>query len=215
MKIKDMPFFTRPGYRLKKGDSLSDAEYLAIILDRGNSRDNAIDVSNSLLKEFNFHEMKNLSFSEINFILKDEVKTMKIISILRLHEKISMLENKGFKRFIRSPLDVYNMFYSEIRSLKKEHLYALLLDSKSKVIRKVLISVGTLNNTLIHPREIFREAIKNSANSLILVHNHPSGDSTPSEDDIKITKRIKECGEMMDIKVLDHVIIGENFDSVI
>jgi DNA repair protein RadC len=96
-----------------------------------------------------------------------------------------------------------------LKDKKKEHFYALLLDSKNKIIKKDLVSVGTLDNSLVHPREVFKEAIKNSAAGVILVHNHPSGDPEPSENDVEITQKIAKAGNILNIKVLDHVIIAE------
>ncbi|MBI2667891.1 JAB domain-containing protein, partial [Candidatus Woesearchaeota archaeon] len=108
---------------------------------------------------------------------------------------------------------VYNMFKDELRNYKKEVLKAVLLDTKNKVISVKEISVGTLNSSLIHPREVFKEAIKESANSIILVHNHPSGDCSPSKEDIKVTKDLIRVSKILDIKLLDHVIIGKKYWS--
>ncbi|MBU4492875.1 MAG: DNA repair protein RadC, partial [Nanoarchaeota archaeon] len=105
-------------------------------------------------------------------------------------------------------VDFYDI--ERMKGLKREHLIAVFLDSKNKIINDKVISIGTLNSSLVHPREVFKEAIKNSANAIILVHNHPSGDCGPSSEDIEITDRVKEAGEMVGIKLLDHVVVGKD-----
>ena len=123
-------------------------------------------------------------------------------------------KRNGFKPTIESAEDVYNYFVDFLKDKKKEHFYALLLDSKNRIIKEELISVGTLNASLIHPREVFKAAIVNSANSIILVHNHPSGDCEASLEDQDFTEKIFQTGELLKIKILDHVIIGKgNYHS--
>jgi len=121
-----------------------------------------------------------------------------------------VLLDKGYKVKIRNAEDVYNYFKDELEVKNKEHFYALFLDTKNKIIGEELISIGTLNSSLIHPREVFNPAIKTSCNSIILVHNHPSGDCKPSKEDVEITKIIDEAGILLCIKVLDHVIVGKD-----
>ena len=114
----------------------------------------------------------------------------------------------GFKKSIGCSKDVYDMFKDELVSLKKEHFFVLLLDTKNRIIKKELVSVGTLNSSIVHPREVFRSAIRESANSIILIHNHPSGDCEPSDEDVSITERLVEIGCLLDVSVLDHVVVG-------
>ena len=118
-----------------------------------------------------------------------------------------MIKN-GYSKKINSAEDVFNMFHDRLVNEKKEHFIVLMLDIKNQIIKEETISIGTLGNSLIHPREVFKSAIKNSAYSIILVHNHPSGDCNPSKEDVDITERLIEVGKMVDIKVLDHIIIG-------
>lgn len=212
MKIKDIPWFNRPGWRLKrKGVShLSDAELLAIVLGRGNPEENAIDLANRLLGEYNFDKLANLSFRELKEESKDQVKAMKIQAMFEIFRRTSKLKKDGFKTRVKTAEDVYNHFVDEVSDKKKEYFYALLLNTKNKIISKEEISVGTLNSSLIHPREVFNPAIKNSANSIVLVHNHPSGDCDPSEEDKNVTRMLKDSGDLLGIDVLDHVIIGKN-----
>jgi len=216
MKIKDMPWWNRPGFRLKKkgASNLNEAELLAIILERGNYKENAIDLANRLLKRYNFNKLADLSLIELKKELKDEVKAMKILAMFEIFKKTNRLKRYGFKPTIECAKDVYNHFVDELKDKKKEYLYALFLDSKNRIIGEHFISVGTLDSSLVHPREVFKEAIKNSAAGIILVHNHPSGDCEASNQDITITQRIKEAGKLMNIEIIDHIIIGkENYFS--
>jgi len=111
---------------------------------------------------------------------------------------------------VKNSSDIAKYYMEKMKDLKKEHLIAVFLDSKNKIIKDEVISIGTLDSSLVHPREVFKEAIKNSASSMILIHNHPSGDPTPSEEDLEITRKMMEVGEELEINVLDHVIIGDN-----
>ncbi len=212
MKIKDIPRYNRPGIRLKKKgvSSLSDAELLAIVLGRGNLEENAIDLSNRVLKSHNFHKLAGLSLTELDKELKDHIKALKIHAMFEIFRRTNKLKKKGFKLKIKTAKDVYNYYIDELEDKKKEHFYALLLDTKNRIIAEELISVGTLNTSLIHPREVFNPAIKASSNSLILVHNHPSGDCSPSSEDKEVTKMLYNAGDLLGIKVLDHIIIGKD-----
>jgi len=212
MKINDIPWYNRPGIRLKKKgpSSLSDSELLAIVIGRGNKKENAVDISNRVLKSFNFHKLSNLSFHELNKEFKNQVPAMKIQAMYEIFRRTNKLEKKGFKKKIKTAKDVYSYFVDEISDKKKEHFFALLLDTKNRIIGEELVSVGLLDASLIHPREVFNPAIKSSCNAVILVHNHPSGDSKPSVDDEKVTKILFDAGELLGIKVLDHVIIGKD-----
>ena len=213
MRIKDMPFWNRPGYKLGREKQLNDAELLAIIFERGNKESNAIDLANKLLSKYNFHTLAKMPLSKLREEV-GEVRALKIRAMFEIFRKTSRLEKGGYKSSITCAEDVYNHFVDKFRLLKKEHFFCLLLDTKNKIIQEVLVSMGTLNSSVVHPREVFNPAIENSANSIILVHNHPSGDPKPSDEDRKITELLVEVGETVNIKVLDHVIIGhEDFWS--
>ncbi len=210
MRIKDIPWYNRPGVRLKKkgANVLSDAELLAIVIGRGSKSENAVDLSNRILKSFNFDKLTNLSFHELKEEFKDQVPAMKVVSMFEIFRRTSRLMKKGFKVKIKNAEDVYNYFKDELATKNKEHFIALFLDTKNRIIGEEVVSVGTLNASIIHPREVFCSAIKASASSVVIVHNHPSGDSLPSDEDKKITKMLCNAGEILGIKVLDHVIIG-------
>jgi DNA repair protein RadC len=211
MKIKDIPIENQPRERLKRRgvDTLSDAELLAIILQKGSRQENVIDMSNRLLK---IDKLSELSLQELQKIKGiGEAKAMQIIALFEFNKRKSF--NKNNTNEITCAKDVYELM-SFLKDKKKEHLYGLFLDTKNKIIDKPeLITIGILDASLIHPREIFKEAIKKSSKSIILIHNHPSGDTNPSDDDIQITKRLVKAGDVLDVKVLDHVIVGDGFFS--
>ena len=213
MKIKDIPNFNRPGSKLIKNGvgSLDTAELLSIVFGVGSKGESAIELSNRLLKDYNLHKFEELGFKELTKECKgDFVKAMKLLSIVELSKRYNKLVKGGYnKKPINSAKDIYNMFVDEMRNYKKEVLKVVLLDTKNVPISIKEVSVGTLNSSLIHPREVFKEAIKESANSIILVHNHPSGNCNPSNEDIEMTKLLVQAGEHLGVKVLDHVIIGK------
>lgn len=111
---------------------------------------------------------------------------------------------------IRSPRDVFNLIGPGLRDEKREHFVALLLDTKNGVLRQKTVSIGDLSSSIVHPREVFLEAIRHSAASMIVAHNHPSGDPTPSPEDAAVTRRLQEAGELLGIELLDHIVIGDN-----
>jgi DNA repair protein RadC len=219
MKMKELPWFNRPGYKLEKNGagSLDSAELLAIILGYGSKKESVLELSNRLLKKHNLHKFENLGFRELVGDVsskKDEyvgskVKAMKIFALVELAKRYNKLKNKGFKRSISSAKDVYDLLVDRFGSLKKEHFVCLYLDTKNNIIKEEVVSVGTLNSSLVHPREVFVSAIRERANSIILVHNHPSGSCEPSVEDEKITSIIAKAGEILDIKLLDHLVINK------
>jgi len=154
--------------------------------------------------------MNDLTLPELKKEFKKEIHALKVQAMFEIFRRTNRINKNGFKTKIKTAKDVYNYFIDNLQDKKKEHFYALLLDTKNQIISEELISVGTLNSSLIHPREVFNPAIKASANSVILVHNHPSGDSSPSKEDEKVTKVVSDAGKILGIEVLDHVVIGNN-----
>ena len=211
MKIKDIPWWNRPSNRIKKKgeDKLNPAELLSLIIWSGKKDENAIDMSNRLLKKYSFSKMSEMSLTELEKEV-GKIGAVRIKSMYEIFKLTNWVKRGGFKPTIECAKDAYNYFVDELKDKKKEHFYALLLDSKNRIIKDELISLGTLNSSIVHPREVFKEAIKNSANSIILVHNHPSGDCEPSEQDIEITKILSNTGDLLDIRVLDHIIITQD-----
>lgn len=212
--IKDLPLEERPREKLIKYGvgSLSNAELIAIIIRTGYNEDTAIDLANRLLS-MDSSGIKFLSQATVEELTKVKgigyCKAAQIIAAIELGKRIS---SRGIdsKLKVDSPLVIVELLMDEMRFLNKEHFRIVLLNTKNQIISIEEISIGNLNSSIVHPREVFNIAIRRSANSIILVHNHPSGDSTPSTEDINITHRLVDVGNIIGIKVLDHIIIGDN-----
>jgi len=210
MKIKDLPEQNRPRERfLKQGpEALSDAELFAILLRTGSRGENVIDMSNRLIAEYGLDKLFDCSLKELQQIKGiGPSKAMQILTIAEIQKRINQSKNPIKK--ISCAEDVFKLFYDRLKDKKEEHFYVLMLDTKNNIMGEQLISKGILDASIIHPREVFRPAIKNSASKIILVHNHPSGDPNPSGEDLEITEKLIKAGEEIDVKVLDHVIIGK------
>lgn len=211
--IKDLNVDERPMERLiNYGVSeLSNQELLAILIGSGTRKRNALELSKHMLDEVFVN--KELLFASVEELMQVEgigvSKATRILSGLELGRRLGMID--AYDRIsYNSPDTVADYFYHYYKHSSTEEFVILILDSKNKLIAIDTISIGTINSTIVHPREVFKSAIKRSANSIILVHNHPSGDPNPSQEDIMISKRLKEVGEIVGIKVLDHIIVGAN-----
>jgi len=212
MKIKDIPKEGRPRERfLKQGpETLSDAELFAILLRTGSKGENVIDMSNRLLAEYSLDKLFECSLSELQKIKGiGPSKAMQILTIAELQKRANQSKNP-VKR-ISCAEDVFNLMHERLKDKKEEQFYVLMLNTQNILITDpIMISKGILDASILHPREVFKPAIKNSASKIILVHNHPSGDPNPSQEDLDITAKIIKAGEEIGIKVLDHIIIGRN-----
>lgn len=212
--IKDLPFSERPREKIINYgvESLSNAELLAVLIRTGDKSQTAIEVSQNLLKIDNrgLACLVDISLEDLMKIKGiGECKACQILSAIEIGKRIRT-RNTHDKIKIDSPTKIVNLMMDELRYLKQEHFKIVLLDTKNQIIKIENISVGTLNASIVHPRDVFNAAIKRHANSMILLHNHPSGDPSPSQEDINITNRLIEVGEIIGIKVLDHIIIGDN-----
>jgi len=211
--IKDWPEDERPRERLIKhgADSLSSAQLLAIILRTGGGKKSAIDLAIEMLDSFK--TLKDIeSSSPKEFTKLKGMGPAKIAQVKAAFELGRRLLREPAEKgpVFSSSQEVYSYYHPLVKDLKKEVLFCAMLDAKNRIFREYKVSEGTLTNSLIHPREAFKNAIKESAASVIFVHNHPSGDPAPSREDIAITERLVQTGEVVGIKVLDHVIIGDN-----
>jgi DNA repair protein RadC len=210
--IKEWPEDERPRERLlKHGPStMSDAQLLAIILRTGGGGRSALDIGMDLLNTFSsFRELEQTSLSEFSAIKGiGKAKAAQIKAALEIGKRLYHEPSAKGPAFASSH-DVYNHFYPRMLGLRKEAFHCILLDVKNRLIRDLKISEGTLTASLIHPRESFRDAIKESAASVIFIHNHPSGDPTPSREDIAITEKLEKAGETLGIKMLDHIIVAD------
>jgi len=210
MRIKDISKENRPRERfLKRGpEALSEAELFAILLRTGSKGENVIEMSNRLINEYGLDKLFECSLKELQEIKGiGPSKAMQILTIAEINKRCN-LSKKPIKK-ITCANDVFDLFHERLKDEKQEHFYLIMLNTKNHIIGEHLVSKGVLDAAILEPREVFRPAIKNAASRIIILHNHPSGDPTPSEEDIDITKRLIEAGKMVNIQLLDHVIIGD------
>lgn len=210
-KIKDLPIDERPREKLrfKGAKSLSNEELLAIIFHTGTKNYSAKDLAIKLIQEIK--EFKNLNNLSYNYLVSlkgiGEAKAITLLATIELGKRLN-LKTSELKAKITSASDVYDLLEYEIINLKQEKLFAIFLNTQNEVINFQSIFVGTQNQSITHPREVYYEAIKQNAVKLIVCHNHPSNNLNPSEADIIFTKNLKEVGELVKIPLLDHVILG-------
>jgi DNA repair protein RadC len=213
LMIRDFPQDERPRERfIQNGpESLSNHELIAILLRTGTKDESVLQLSNRLLTSFEgLRLLKAATLEEMTEIKGiGQAKAIQVLAAVEIGRRIANL-NYTDRYVIRSPEDGANYVMNDMRFLSQEHFVCLYLNTKNQVLHKQTIFIGSLNASIVHPREVFREALKRSAASIICLHNHPSGDPAPSREDIEVTKRLVECGKMIGIDVLDHLIIGEN-----
>jgi len=170
---------------------------------------NVLEVAEYMLRKFGSKGLFEASFDDLRQVPGiGEVKATQLIAAFELSKRI-LLGQQEDATVVETPEDVYSLS-KRIHRLKKEHFLAYLLDARNVVIAEETISVGTLTMAVVHPREVFEPAVRHSAAGIVLVHNHPSGDSTPGDDDRRLTKRLVEAGKLMGIEILDHVIVTQN-----
>jgi DNA repair protein RadC len=212
--IKELPISERPREKLQKfgPESLSNDELIAIIIRTGNKVDSAIDLGRKVLSLDNrgLGYLRDTTFQELMEVKGiGDCKAAQILAAIEIGKRLSYGDAIS-KVKITEPSTIADLYMDEMRYLQKEHFKIALLDTKNQIIVTEEISVGTLNASIVHPRDVFKVAIKRNANSIILIHNHPSGDPVPSNEDINITNRLVDAGNLIGIKVLDHIIIGDN-----
>ena len=214
--MKELPKEEQPYEKFEAygAESLSNAELLAVILRTGTKGMTAVSLARNNLGENSAEQgilsIEHLSLRELKKISGvGHVKAIQIKCIAELAKRIAKAEQYQKVSF-QQPQSVAEYYMEEFRMKKQEHMMLIMLNTKSRLIADKIIFKGTVNASLVSPREIFIEAVEHEAVNIILLHNHPSGDPTPSREDIALTKRIKEAGNLMDIKLLDHIIIGDH-----
>ena len=212
--IKDLPVSERPREKLISYgvEALSNAELLALIIKVGNHEETAVEVAQKILSRDNrgIAYLADVCLEELMEVKGiGESKACQILATIEIGKRLSRIGPQD-KIKISSPIVLVNLLMDEMRYLCKEHFKIAILDTKNQVLAIENISIGTLNASIVHPRDVFKIAIKRNANSIILIHNHPSGDPSPSNEDISITNRLIDAGSLIGIKVLDHIIIGDN-----
>ena len=205
-KIKDLPKVERPREKLEKygPERLSNSELLAILLRTGSKGINVVELSNKILKKFSTAGLSKASIKDLKSTFGlGLVKACEIVACFELGQRL--LQNKQ-STLLLTPEDIWKEL-KDIRSNKKEHFIVFFLDSRNQEIKREVISIGSLNTNLVHPREVFEPAVRNLAAQIIVAHNHPSGNPEPSEDDLIVTRRLVEAGKIMGIEVIDHIIV--------
>ncbi len=215
LKIEDMSENEKPCEKmLSTGpESLSDAELLAIIIRTGNRNMNAINLAQSVLNYHNVYKgIPGLNYLSLKDMMSipgiGKVKSCQLMAVIELSKRIS---ESTFKPNIRydSPESVADYFMERLRFLTKERVYAVFVSASYAILSDVLVSEGTIDKSILSPREIFLEALKVDASGVILIHNHPSGNPEPSDADIVISLKIQDLGKQLGIKLIDHIIIGD------
>jgi len=215
-RIKDWPESDRPREKLelKGADLLSEAELLAILIRTGKKGTTALDLAKHLLA--NGRSLRDIARMSVEDLVTEGIGRARATSIIAACELSRRLPASGNKEkpVFHSPEDVANIYVPKLRDLKHEEFWVLLLTSANRLIVDIKITSGTLNASLVHPRECFQDALKQSAATVIFVHNHPSGNPEPSQEDVSITKQLVESGKILGIPVHDHIIVaGDSFTS--
>ncbi len=213
MRIKDLPEEEKPREKAQKIgiENLSNVELLSILLRTGTKNSSVKELSIEILNEIkDIHKLTNMRIPALTKIKGiGKTKAITLLSAVELGKRV-LSENKNSSLKIKNTKDIYNAYQGMFQKETQEKFYVLFLNPKNEVINEKLIFIGTANQTLIHPRDIYKEAILNNATKIICIHNHPSGDVTPSKEDVRATLRMKDVGNLVGIPLLDHVILGSN-----
>ena len=210
--LKDLPAEERPRERLHAygARALTTAELIAILIRTGNAQRSAVSLGEFLLAEFGSIQGVATASAEQLAAVKGlgTAKAAQIKAAIEFGNRLALFTEEG-RPSIGSPRDVSNLLMPDLRYQKKEHLKSLLLDTKNRVLAIKTVSIGDLSSSIVHPREVYKDAVLASAASIIIAHNHPSGDPTPSAEDVAVTKRLIQSGEIMGIDLLDHIVLGD------
>lgn len=211
-RIRDLPSEERPRERLRDygPDSLSNSELLAILLRTGNVSESAVNLATRLISQFGgLDGLARASLSELARLKGIGLaKAAQVQAALELGKRL-LTAHPEERYTVRAPKDVFNLLKAEMGLLEQEHLRVLLLNTRNQVMAAPEVYRGSVNTAVIRAAEVFREAIRENCPSIIVVHNHPSGDPTPSPEDVRVTKQLVEAGKLLDIEVLDHVVIAQ------
>jgi DNA repair protein RadC len=215
--VHDLPLSERPRERLLRlgSEALSAQEILALILGRGVKNESVMVTSQKLLSQFgNLKGVVNASVEDLTQTKGiGPAKAAQIKAALELSKRLEVDVDEKSRPILKSPEDVAAAVRSQLKGKKKEHFLVICLDTRNRLINCRPVSIGSLDTSIVHPREVFREAVSSSAASVIFVHNHPSGDPEPSKEDIELTRRLAKAGEIVGIDVLDHVIVCDKSHS--
>lgn len=209
--MRDVPLNDRPREKLMNlgPESLGDSELLAILISSGNSERGVMDISKGILGKYNFNRLSRMGVSQLSKEFGvGRAKACQICACFEMGRRASSFVEEDVK--INCGEDVFRVFGSKMMDLESENFKVIYLNTRKRVLKEKTLFVGTLDESVVHPREIFKVALEEGAAGIVLVHNHPSGDPTPSDDDVRVTKELIEAGKILGVDVLDHVIIGRN-----
>lgn len=216
LTVKELPTSERPYEKCERygAGSLSDAELLAVILRTGSKEQRVIDLAVNILNYSTAYPgLKGLNYLSLKDLIKirgiGRIKAIELLCLAEITKRMAKEVHRESLRLI-TPQSVANYYMQDMRHLTKEKVLLIMLDSKNKIIKDMIISEGTVNTSIMPTREVFVHAVKQEAVNIILLHNHPSGDPTPSAEDIRVTKRLSEAGNLIGISLMDHIIIGDN-----
>jgi DNA repair protein RadC len=217
--VHDLPVGERPRERLLKlgSEALSAQEILSVILGRGTKGESVMMTSQKLLSRFG--NLKGVANASVEELVQTSgiglAKATQIKAAVEFSRRLEADAGEKPRPILKSPEDVIGEVRSQLKGKKKEHFLVLCLDTRNRLINRRLVSMGSLDTSIVHPREVFKEAVSSCAASVIFAHNHPSGDPEPSKEDIELTKRLARAGEIVGINVLDHIIVcDEGFISL-
>lgn len=214
MKVKDLPLSERPRERLQQvgAENLSNEELLSIILKSGTKKKSVKELSIDILKEVG--EVKNLRNITKEILQKIEgigmVQALTILSVMELGKRVYLDSRYDIKIILNSSASIFEYMKYQLWDKKQEYFYCLYVNQKKELIERKLLFMGTVNRSIVHPREVFKHAYLCSASGIICVHNHPSGDVYPSKEDIRLTNSLAEIGKLNGIPIIDHIIIGDD-----
>lgn len=212
-RLRDWPEEERPRERMMRlgAEALSHAELLAILLRTGKRNESAVHLAQRILNECGgLRRFAERSWDELTPIAGiGPAKALELQAALELGRRVARARLPDAAAITR-PQDAADLLMEELRHLREEHFVVLFLNTKNRVIGRQTLSIGSLNASVVHPREVYRAAIRRSSASILCAHNHPSGDPQPSAEDIQLTRRLAEAGELVGIELLDHIVIGDN-----
>jgi DNA repair protein RadC len=220
MKVKELPIDDRPREKLilRGAQNLSNTELIAILLRTGTKGKSVIQIALELVQKYkDLNVLTNQTHASLkNFPGIGKDKAAALIAAFEISRRVDSKKKWLSNEKVTSPQNIADFFIPLLRDEVKEKFFAICLNSANKIITYELISIGTLNSSIVHPREVFKVAVENNSASIILLHNHPSGNREPSNEDIMLTKKMVEVGKIMDIPVFDHLIIaGEDYTSMV
>ena len=210
--IKNIPKSERPRERLKEVGSmnLTDKELLAIILKTGTKNYSVMDLALEILNRYKIQELQEMTINKLTEIKGiGEVKAIELLATIELGKRIYIKKNKKREK-LSDPKSIWETSRYLFVNLKQEHFYCLYFNNKQELLERKLLFMGTINQSITHPREVFKEAYRLSASSIVCMHNHPSGDLTPSRADVSFTEKLIKIGQLQGIPILDHIIVGED-----